>query len=91
MGVKREQEKQRRQLNKMIKHAPYNFKKGKLETIGPLLTNAQIGKNEKPSVSVVILRVLEVIQRRHNRSGCATRLSVLDKARREGRTRSFRM
>jgi len=39
MGVKRERETEERLINEKI-NTPYNFEKGKLKAIGPLLANA---------------------------------------------------
>jgi hypothetical protein len=38
------------------------FEQTELETVGPLLTHAEIRKDEEASVSVVVLRILEVIK-----------------------------
>lgn len=43
-------------------NAPNYFEEAELQTVGALLAHAEIGEDEEASVSVVILRVLEVIE-----------------------------
>jgi len=43
-------------------NAPYNFEKAELEAVRPLLTHAEIRKDEEASVPILIFRILEVIE-----------------------------
>ena len=51
-----------REKTKDCGNAPNYFEQAELQTVGPLLAHAEIGEDEEASVSVVILRVLEVIE-----------------------------
>lgn len=53
-----------RRTTNYVGNAPYDFEKTKLETVRPLLSHTKIRKNEETRVSVVILGILEVIERR---------------------------
>jgi hypothetical protein len=46
----------------MCGNAPYNFEQAELEAVRPLLTHAEIGKDEESSIPIVIFRILEVIE-----------------------------
>ena len=47
-----------------VGNAPYDFEKTKLKTVRPFLSHTKIRKDEETRVSIVILRVLEVIEGR---------------------------
>jgi len=46
----------------MCGNAPYNFEQAELEAVRPLLTHAEIRKDEEARVPILIFRILEVIK-----------------------------
>ena len=56
---------------------PDNLEQAEFETIAAFRPDTEVRKDEEPCVFVGVLRILEVVQRRHNRSRRALCLSIL--------------